>query len=82
MDALYLGAVLPAAVKGVEDHGYSLTFGVKVRRLCPERQVISTACGCRLRKLPHPLVAGTFTLASRNGERCDLTGQARCTSFM
>ncbi len=29
-DALHLGAVLPAAVKAVEDHGYSLTFGVKL----------------------------------------------------
>lgn len=29
-DALHLGAVLPAAVRGVEDHGYSLTFGIKV----------------------------------------------------
>ena len=29
---LHPGAVLPAAVKAVEDHGYSLTFGIKVRR--------------------------------------------------
>jgi hypothetical protein len=29
-DALYLGAVLPGVVRGIEDHGYSLTFGIKV----------------------------------------------------
>lgn len=28
-DTLHLGAVLPAVVKGVEDHGYSLSFGIK-----------------------------------------------------
>lgn len=29
-DGLHAGAVVPAAVKAVEDHGYSLTFGIKV----------------------------------------------------
>ena len=30
-EALVAGQVLPAVVKSVEDHGYSLTFGIKVR---------------------------------------------------
>ena len=30
--ALTPGLALPAAVKSVEDHGYTLTFGIKVRR--------------------------------------------------
>ncbi len=29
-EAITNGAVLPAAVKSVEDHGYALSFGVKV----------------------------------------------------
>lgn len=36
-DALHLGAVLPAAVRGVEDHGYSVTFGIKVGTRCTEQ---------------------------------------------
>ena len=31
--ALTPGLALPAAVKSVEDHGYTLTFGIKVRTL-------------------------------------------------
>ena len=34
VDALHLGAVLPVAVRGVEDHGYTLTFGIKVTQMC------------------------------------------------
>lgn len=30
LEALQPGAVVPAAVKAVEDHGYSLSFGIKV----------------------------------------------------
>jgi hypothetical protein len=30
LDALQPGVVVPAAVKAVEDHGYSLSFGIKV----------------------------------------------------
>jgi hypothetical protein len=30
LEALQPGALVPAAVKAVEDHGYSLTFGIKV----------------------------------------------------
>jgi len=33
-EALVEGMALPACVKNVEDHGYSLTFGIKVR-FCP-----------------------------------------------
>jgi hypothetical protein len=29
--ALLPGQVVPAVVRSVEDHGYSLTFGIKVR---------------------------------------------------
>jgi hypothetical protein len=30
LEALQPGALVPAAVKAVEDHGYSLSFGIKV----------------------------------------------------
>lgn len=34
-EALQPGAVVPAAVRVVEDHGYSLSFGIKVGFLWP-----------------------------------------------
>lgn len=75
MDALYLGAVLPAAVKGVEDHGYSLTFGVKVRCLCPEWQVISIAALHVAEGFASFPIVGSHD--SRPGTGRGVTGQAR-----
>ncbi len=33
-DAVVEGAALPACIKSVEDHGYTLAFGIKVRARC------------------------------------------------
>ena len=46
--ALTPGLALPAAVKSVEDHGYTLTFGIKVRieplQVVPARAPSPFAC--------------------------------------
>lgn len=51
LEALQPGALVPAAVKAVEDHGYSLSFGIKVgcagslgRMTCSSTQQVGGHC--------------------------------------